>query len=107
MRHALNLAWRHRGKTSDNPSVGCVLVKDGVIVGTGTTALAGRPHAEIEALKMAGDKAKGATAYVTLEPCAHIGKTGSCIAEAFIHIGLKECHIAIIDPDPRTEGRCL
>lgn len=104
MRFAMNLALRHRGKTSDNPSVGCVLVKDNVIIGTGTTALSGRPHAEIEALTMAGDSAKGATAYVTLEPCAHIGKTGSC-AEAFIKIGIKECYVSIIDPDPRTAGK--
>ena len=104
MRFALNLALRHRGKTSDNPSVGCVLVKDNVIIGTGTTALSGRPHAEIEALKVAGEDAKDATAYVTLEPCAHIGKTGSC-AEAFINIGIKECYVAVIDPDPRTAGK--
>ena len=104
MRLALNLALRHRGKTSDNPSVGCVLVKDDVIIGTGTTQIGGRPHAEIEALKMAGENAKNATAYVTLEPCAHIGQTGSC-AEALIHTGIKECYVAITDPDPRTAGK--
>ncbi|MDO9306453.1 MAG: riboflavin biosynthesis protein RibD, partial [Mesorhizobium sp.] len=75
MAAAIRLSRRHLGLTSTNPSVGTLIVKDGVIVGRGVTALGGRPHAETQALAEAGDAARGATAYVTLEPCAHHGRT--------------------------------
>ena len=100
---ALGLARRGLGRTAPNPSVGCVLVKDGVIVGWGWTQPGGRPHAEIEALARAGDRASGATAYVTLEPCAHWGKTGPC-CDALIAAGVRRVVAALRDPDPRVAG---
>lgn len=103
MSHALRLAARGLGTTWPNPSVGCVLVRDGKVIGRGTTQPGGRPHAERMALAQAGD-AKGATAYVTLEPCAHQGKTPPC-AEALIEAGLARVVTAQTDPDPRTAGR--
>ncbi len=104
MRHALRLAAQGIGRTWPNPSVGCVLVKDGQIVGAARTADTGRPHAETEALAQAGGHAKGATAYVTLEPCAHTGKTGPC-AEALIKAGVVRVVIAAQDPDARVAGK--
>ncbi|HMS95563.1 MAG TPA: bifunctional diaminohydroxyphosphoribosylaminopyrimidine deaminase/5-amino-6-(5-phosphoribosylamino)uracil reductase RibD, partial [Tabrizicola sp.] len=83
MAHALRLAARGLGNTWPNPAVGCVLVRDGLIVGRGWTQPGGRPHAEVRALQQAGPLAEGATAYVTLEPCAHHGHTPPC-AEALI-----------------------
>ena len=83
MREALRLAQSHTGQTGQNPSVGCVIVKDGLIIARGVTATGGRPHAETQALKAAGPAAHGASAYVTLEPCSHIGQTGPC-AQALI-----------------------
>ncbi len=80
MTMALTLAERGLGQVAPNPSVGCVIVADGVVVGRGHTQAGGRPHAETVALAHVGDKARGATAYVTLEPCAHHGKTGPCAA---------------------------
>ena len=80
---ALSMGRRGMGKCWPNPAVGCVIVKDGVIVGRGWTQPGGRPHAEVVALAQAGEAARGATAYVTLEPCAHTGKTGPC-AEALV-----------------------
>lgn len=103
MRSALALARRGLGETSPNPSVGCVIVRQGRVVGRGRTAPGGRPHAETEALAMAGDAARGATAYVTLEPCAHHGRTPPC-AEALIAAGIARVVIAMTDPDPRTDG---
>lgn len=103
MAHALRLAARGLGTTWPNPSVGCVLIRDGKVIGRGTTQPGGRPHAERMALAQAGD-AKGATAYVTLEPCAHQGKTPPC-AEALIEAGLARVVTAQTDPDPRTAGR--
>lgn len=100
---ALRLGRRALGTTAENPNVGCVIVKDGRLVGAGWTQAGGRPHAETEALKMAGDKARGATAYVTLEPCAHHGKTGPC-AEALVAAGIARVITAIEDPDPRVSG---
>ena len=99
------LAWARSGvgRTAPNPSVGCVLVKDGQVVGAARTADGGRPHAETQALAMAGDSARGATAYVTLEPCAHTGVTGPC-ADALIKAGITRCVVALIDPDPRVDG---
>ena len=104
MRAALALARRNLGRTWSNPSVGCVLVKDGAVVGRGWTQSGGRPHAETEALERAAAAARGATAYVTLEPCSHHGKTPPC-AEALIAAGVARVVIAIEDPDPRVSGR--
>lgn len=103
---ALSLAARNLGDTWPNPSVGCVIAKDGVIIGRGWTQGGGRPHAETEALKRAGDAARGATAYVTLEPCSHHGKTGPC-ADALIAAGIARVVSATIDPDPRVSGQGL
>lgn len=101
---ALNLGARMLGQVAPNPSVGCVLVKDGRIIGRGVTQKGGRPHAETEALNCAGAEASGATAYVSLEPCSHHGKTGPC-AEALIKAGIKRVVIAQEDPDPRVSGK--
>ena len=107
MAAALSLAARNLGQVWPNPAVGCVIVDAaGHVVGRGWTQRGGRPHAETEALKMAGDRAKGATAYVTLEPCSHHGKTPPC-AEALVAAGIKRCVAAIEDPDPRVSGRGL
>ena len=104
---ALTLAARNLGQTWPNPAVGCVIVDDaGRVVGRGFTQRGGRPHAETEALAMAGPRAKGGTAYVTLEPCSHHGKTPPC-AEALVAAGIARCVAAIEDPDPRVSGRGL
>ena len=100
---ALNLAKRGLGRVAPNPAVGCVLVKDGHVVGRGWTQPGGRPHAETEALMRAGEAARGATAYVTLEPCAHHGETPPC-AEALIKAGVARVVTALRDPDPRVDG---
>lgn len=104
MRAALNIGQRGQGRTWPNPSVGCVIVQDGVIVGQGVTAPSGRPHAEPQALAQAGEAAKGATAYVTLEPCHHHGQTPPC-SMALIAAGVARVVIALQDPDPRTAGK--
>jgi diaminohydroxyphosphoribosylaminopyrimidine deaminase/5-amino-6-(5-phosphoribosylamino)uracil reductase len=104
MHHALSLAKRGLGNTFPNPAVGCVIVKEGKIIGRGWTQPSGRPHAETEALKQAGENAKGATAYVTLEPCAHHGKTPPC-AEALIKAGVTRVVVAAGDVDERVAGR--
>lgn len=104
MAGALALARRGLGNVWPNPAVGCVIVNDGNVVGRGWTMPGGRPHAETVALSRAGDLAKGATAYVTLEPCAHTGKTPPCV-DALITAGISRVVIATIDPDPRTSGR--
>ena len=101
---ALALAGRGLGNTWPNPAVGCVLVRDGHIVGRGWTQPGGRPHAETEALARAGDGAKGATCYATLEPCAHVGETGPC-AKALMEAGIARAVVALEDPDPRVAGR--
>lgn len=103
MRTAIGLARRALGTTRPNPAVGCVLVRDGAVVGRGWTQPGGRPHAETEALRRAGSAATGATAYVSLEPCAHHGETPPC-AEALIAAGIARAVIAIPDPDPRVDG---
>ncbi len=103
---ALALARRGLGTTWPNPSVGCVLVKNGRVVGRGFTAPRGRPHAETLALAQAGGAARGATAYVTLEPCSHWGKTPPC-AEALIAAGLARVVTGARDPDPRVNGAGL
>lgn len=104
MDHALVVARRGLGNTWPNPAVGCVLVRDGVVVGRGWTQPGGRPHAEVMALTQAGEAARGATAYVTLEPCAHHGKTPPC-AEALSQAGIVRVVSALTDPDPRVAGR--
>jgi diaminohydroxyphosphoribosylaminopyrimidine deaminase/5-amino-6-(5-phosphoribosylamino)uracil reductase len=104
MRHALSLGVRGLGRTWPNPSVGCVIVNAGRVIGRGWTQDGGRPHAETMALAQAGDAASGATAYVTLEPCSHTGKTPPC-AQALIDAGLSRVVVALGDPDARVDGR--
>ena len=101
---ALSLGRRGMGRTWPNPSVGCVIVKDGRVVGRGKTADGGRPHAEVVALAEAGDAARGATAYVTLEPCAHHGQTPPC-AEALVSAGVARVVAPLADSDPRVSGQ--
>ena len=101
---ALNLGRRGMGRVWPNPAVGCVIVNDGVIVGRGWTADGGRPHAETVAIAQAGNRTRGAVAYVTLEPCSHHGKTAPC-AEALIAAGVARVVVATGDPDPRVAGR--
>jgi len=103
MARALRLAERGLNTTHPNPRVGCVLVRDGRIVGEGWHARAGGPHAEVEALRMAGELARGATAYVTLEPCCHHGKTPPC-SEALLAAGVTRVIAAITDPNPKVSG---
>jgi diaminohydroxyphosphoribosylaminopyrimidine deaminase / 5-amino-6-(5-phosphoribosylamino)uracil reductase len=101
---ALRLAERGLGSVWPNPTVGCVLVRDGRIVGRGWTRPGGRPHGEVEALRRAGGAALGATAYVSLEPCAHYGRTPPCTM-ALLQAGIRRVVAATIDPDPRVDGR--
>lgn len=103
MRHALVLAARGLGEVAPNPAVGCVIVKDGVVVGRGRTAKGGRPHAEPQALAEAGEAARGATAYVTLEPCSHHGQTPPCVS-ALVLAGIARVVVAVEDPDTRVNG---
>lgn len=104
MQLALALGRRGQGHTWPNPAVGAVIVKDGVIVGRGWTQAGGRPHAEPEALRRAGEAARGATLYVTLEPCSHFGKSPPC-ADAVIAAGIKRVVAAIEDPNPEVAGQ--
>lgn len=104
MNLALELAATAKGKTNPNPLVGAVIVKDGMVLGSGLHRKAGEPHAEVHAFKMAGDHAKGATLYVTLEPCSHYGKTPPC-AELVKDSGVKRVVIAMQDPNPLVAGR--
>lgn len=104
MRLALSLGRRGMGQTWPNPAVGCVIIKDGRVVGRGWTKPGGRPHAETEALLQAGADANGATAYVTLEPCAHVGKSQPCV-DALIKSGVARVVSALEDPDPRVAGK--
>ncbi len=103
MQAALALARRGLGNVWPNPAVGCVIARDGKVVGRGWTRPGGRPHAETEALARAGGAARGATAYVTLEPCSHWGRTPPC-ADALIAAGVGRVVVAIEDPDPRVAG---
>jgi diaminohydroxyphosphoribosylaminopyrimidine deaminase/5-amino-6-(5-phosphoribosylamino)uracil reductase len=104
MQLALTLGRRGQGRTWPNPAVGAVVVKDGVILGRGWTQAGGRPHAEPEALARAGEAARGATLYVTLEPCSHVGKTPPC-ADAIIAAGIARVVSAIEDPNPEVAGQ--
>ncbi|TMK00687.1 MAG: bifunctional diaminohydroxyphosphoribosylaminopyrimidine deaminase/5-amino-6-(5-phosphoribosylamino)uracil reductase RibD [Alphaproteobacteria bacterium] len=104
MQLALTLGRRGQGLTWPNPAVGAVVVKDGVIIGRGWTQPGGRPHAEPEALKRAGEAARGATLYVTLEPCSHVGKSPPC-ADAVIAAGIARVVSAIEDPNPEVAGQ--
>ncbi len=104
MARALQLAQQGLYTTAPNPRVGCVIVQDGRIVGEGWHRRAGEAHAEVHALQQAGDRARGATAYVTLEPCAHQGRTPPC-AGALVAAGVAEVVVAVRDPDPRTAGQ--
>jgi diaminohydroxyphosphoribosylaminopyrimidine deaminase/5-amino-6-(5-phosphoribosylamino)uracil reductase len=104
LRRTFELAARARGRTSPNPLVGAVIVRDGQVVGEGFHRQAGLPHAEIEALKAAGEAARGATLYVNLEPCCHTGRTGPC-TEAIIAAGIKRVVAAMPDPNPLVAGK--
>lgn len=104
MRAALALSTRGRGRTSPNPNVGCLIFAGAQLVGRGWTQPGGRPHAEAMALAQAGAHARGATAYVTLEPCAHVSPRGACCADSLIAAGVARVVIGAIDPDPRTHG---
>jgi len=106
MRLALMLGRRGLGRVWPNPAVGCVIVKNNRVIARGWTQDGGRPHAEVHALNKAGDSARGATVYVTLEPCAHTGKTPPC-AYALIKAGVARVVVALQDPDPRVAGRGL
>lgn len=104
MRQAIVMAKRVWGQTAPNPAVGCTLVRDGQVIAVSHTASGGRPHAETQALEAAGDAAKGATAYVTLEPCAHHGQTPPC-ADALIKAGVARVVVACRDEDARMRGQ--
>ncbi len=104
MARALELAARGLGRTCPNPAVGAVFVRNGRVVGEGFHSRAGAPHAEVEALRRAGARARGATLYVTLEPCAHHGRTPPCV-DALVPLGLARVVVATGDPDPRVRGR--
>lgn len=106
MGRALQLAERGLWTTRPNPRVGCVIVRDGEVVGEGAHLRAGEPHAEVHALAMAGERACGATAYVTLEPCSHHGRTPPC-AEALLAAGIKRVVVAMPDPNPQVAGQGL
>jgi diaminohydroxyphosphoribosylaminopyrimidine deaminase/5-amino-6-(5-phosphoribosylamino)uracil reductase len=105
MAAAIALAERGVGRTGNNPSVGCVIVKDGLVLGRGWTQPGGRPHAEAMALEQAGPNAQGATVYVTLEPCAHQSERGPSCASLLVEAAVETVIVAVEDPDPRTAGQ--
>lgn len=102
---ALALAERGRGRTAPNPNVGCLIVRDGRVIGRGWTQPGGRPHAEAMALEQAGAAARGATVYVTLEPCAHQSERGPACADSLVAAAPARVVVALGDPDPRTNGK--
>ena len=104
MAEAIGLGERARGRTAPNPNVGCVVVAEGVVVGRGTTAVGGRPHAEAIALAKAGEAAVGATLYATLEPCAHASERGPTCSSLIVDARVARVVVGIEDPDPRTAG---
>jgi diaminohydroxyphosphoribosylaminopyrimidine deaminase/5-amino-6-(5-phosphoribosylamino)uracil reductase len=104
MQRAIELAWFGCYSTKPNPNVGCVIVKDGQVVGEGFHPRAGQPHAEVFALRQAGEQAQGATAYVTLEPCAHYGRTPPC-AKGLVEAGVAKVVVACADPNPLVAGK--
>jgi diaminohydroxyphosphoribosylaminopyrimidine deaminase/5-amino-6-(5-phosphoribosylamino)uracil reductase len=104
---AAELGERSRGSTAPNPSVGCIIVREGRAVGRGWTQPGGRPHAEAGALAEAGEQARGATVYVSLEPCAHESERGPACADLLVEAGVARVVAAIADPDPRTDGSGL
>jgi diaminohydroxyphosphoribosylaminopyrimidine deaminase/5-amino-6-(5-phosphoribosylamino)uracil reductase len=104
MKHALSLARRGIGGTSPNPAVGCVIVRDGTVVGEGWHKKAGAPHAEVHALRRAGERAHNADVYVTLEPCSHFGKTPPC-ADALVDAGVARVFVGMVDPNPLVGGK--
>jgi diaminohydroxyphosphoribosylaminopyrimidine deaminase/5-amino-6-(5-phosphoribosylamino)uracil reductase len=103
MARAIELAWRGLGTTEPNPRVGCVVVRDGAVVGEGWHVRAGEPHAEVHALRAAGVAARGATAYVSLEPCCHQGRTPPC-TDALVAAGVARVVYGCADPNPRVAG---
>ncbi|MDO7835900.1 bifunctional diaminohydroxyphosphoribosylaminopyrimidine deaminase/5-amino-6-(5-phosphoribosylamino)uracil reductase RibD [Sphingobium sp. HBC34] len=105
MAAAIALSGRGRGLSTPNPNVGCLIVRDGHVVGRGWTQKGGRPHAEAQALEQAMDRARGATAYVTLEPCFHLSPRGPRCADLMARAGVARVVIALRDPDPRTDGQ--
>jgi diaminohydroxyphosphoribosylaminopyrimidine deaminase / 5-amino-6-(5-phosphoribosylamino)uracil reductase len=105
MSEALTCARGQVGKTGTNPAVGCVIVKNGRIIGRGATADGGRPHAEAVALASVGDEARGSEVYVTLEPCAHMSERGEPCTLELIAAGVARVVACLKDPDPRTAGR--
>jgi diaminohydroxyphosphoribosylaminopyrimidine deaminase/5-amino-6-(5-phosphoribosylamino)uracil reductase len=104
MMMALELAERGHGRTSPNPMVGAVLVRDGGVVGRGYHARAGEDHAEVVALKDAGEQARGATLYINLEPCCHHGRTPPCV-DAIVEAGVKRAVVAMADPSDKVNGK--
>ncbi len=104
MKLAIQMAASTKGQTAPNPSVGSVVVKNGEVIGMGAHLKAGEAHAEVHALNMAGERAQGATIYVTLEPCSHYGKTPPC-AEKIIQSGISRAVVATLDPNPKVAGR--
>ena len=107
MAAALALALRGRGASTPNPNVGCLIVRDGHVVGRGWTQAGGRPHAEARALAEAAERARGATAYVTLEPCFHLSPRGPRCVDLLARAGVARVVIAAQDPDPRTDGQSI
>src|SRR5689334_5876583 len=106
MNRAWGLALKGWGRTSPNPMVGAVIVKSGKIIAEGYHHVCGGDHAEVDALKKAGPKARGAAMYVTLEPCGHFGRTPPC-TQAIVAAGIKKVMVGALDPNPRNNGRSL
>ncbi len=107
MRRAIALARRHLGQTAENPSVGCVIAADGEVLGEGVTGIGGRPHAEELALQAAGAKARGAVAYVTLEPCGARSSGAASCAQRLVEAGVNQVFVACHDPSPYADGQGL